>query len=170
MQNFETGMGQSMALPLTGMYFWPLQIAMQALATAWMAPEALAQAIHPSSSSLVNLQSTNSSPETDRAVPMKHGYGREIGQLLDVVALLVKDLEKRKKSFTKAEEVAHFWALKDDIDELRGKTSRQRVNRILADVKWLERMDRAAFDELRDGLRKLVAEEPAQDDAGPGSL
>jgi hypothetical protein len=145
------------SLPGTDLLFLPMQLAAQALAAVRLAPEVLGQAINPGWSSVVNINSNNSAaPETERAVLTKYSYGRQLGRLIDVVELLVKDLEERQPDRSKAESVAKFRALENDIAEVKNCAAARRVDRIVADVEALSRSDDAEFRELKERLRKVL--------------
>jgi hypothetical protein len=143
-----------------GWFWWPLQLATQALAAFRTGPDTLTQAINPWSA-VINVNSNNSAaPETERAVLAKHSYGRQLGRSSDVVALLIRriDASERPLSGEDRRAIGDFEQMKREIDELKAESARQRVDRLVAEAELLERSDPAAFGELRQRLRGLMAD------------
>lgn len=140
--------------------FWPWQLAAQAWTGFRVVPEALTQAINPWNT-VVNINSNNSgAPEIERAVLTKYSYGRQLGRLNDVVALLVKRLEDAKLPLSSEEEraIAEFTALEADVDRMKKAALAHRVGRVVDDLESLRRSDPAAFGKLTERLRKLFRE------------
>ena len=148
-------------LRVANLFFWPWQLAAQ----TWLrlVPESLTQAINPWNT-VVNINSNNSgAPETERAVLTKYSYGRQLGRLTDVVALLVKRLENPQLPFGREDEqsLAEFKELRSDIAGMKKAALERRASRIVEDLESLRRSDPVAFGKLTERLRKLLAEAAA---------
>lgn len=148
--------------PAAQLFAWPLQLAQlsaQAFQAALprLAPDALAQSINPGWSSVVNINSNNSSaPETEQTVVARHSYGRQLGRVMDVVGLLVDDLQAREGSVSQDERIEDFRRLQADIDDIKGRAAERRLERIAGDLEALRRADEAAYERLKARLRELV--------------
>lgn len=139
-------------------FLWPMQLATRALANLGLAPEALTQAINPWSA-VININSNNSSSRaTELAVLTKYSYGRQLGRLNDVVALLVERVDEARRPLSADERTAigEFETMKLEVDVLKLEAARARVDRVVAEVEQLERSDPAAFEELVQRLRRLL--------------
>ena len=148
--------------PAAQLFAWPLQLAQlsaQAFQAALprLAPDALAQSINPGWSSVVNINSNNSSaPETEQTVVARHSYGRQLGRLMDVVGLLIDDLQAREGSVSQDERIEDFRRLQVDIDDIKRRAAERRLDRIAGDLEMLRRADEAAYERLKARLRELV--------------
>jgi hypothetical protein len=148
--------------PAAQLFAWPLQwaqLSAQAFQAALprLAPDALAQSINPGWSSVVNINSNNSSaPETEQTVVARHSYGRQLGRLMDVVGLLIDDLQAREGSVSQDERIEDFRRLQADIDDIKRRAAERRLDRIAGDLETLRRADEAAYERLKARLRELV--------------
>jgi hypothetical protein len=148
--------------PAAQWFVWPLQLAQlsaQAVQAALprLAPEALAQSINPGWSSVVNINSNNSSaPETEQTIVARHSYGRQLGRLMDVVGLLIDDLQAREGSVSQDERIEDFRRLQVDIDGIKRRAAERRLDRTAGDLETLRRADEAAYERLKARLRELV--------------
>jgi hypothetical protein len=153
---------QASMVRVTDWLFLPWTLVAQVWARLGLTPETLTQAINPWNT-VVNINSNNSAaPEIERAVLTKYSYGRQLGRLNDVVALLVKRLEDSKPSLSSEEEraIAQFTALEGDVDKMKKAGLALRVGRVVDDLESLRRSDPVAFGKLTERLRKLFREAP----------
>jgi hypothetical protein len=98
------------------------------------APDNLVQPILPGWT--FNINSHNSSaPQTEVDVVAKHGYGRQLGRMADVLELLT---------------------MKHDIDNVKQDAAAARISRITKDLALLKAQDEAQYVRLRDALREAL--------------
>lgn len=143
--------------PVLQWFTWPLQYTQAFLAALPKgASDALAQTINPLT---IAINSYNSSaPETEQTVLARHSYGRQLGRLSDVVALLVEELEARDPARADDKRVAQFSALQAEIEDIKLKAAERRLARIASDLEALRAADAQAYERLKGRLRELVRE------------
>ena len=96
----------------------------------------------------LNVNAFNSSaPQTEAEVVQRHSYGRQLGRISEVVALLL-DASKLDKTDKR---VTDFRAMQQDIADIKAGNPIARVEQLISDLKQLELLDPAAH-------RRLVAE------------
>jgi len=109
-------------------------------------PNTLVQPILPGWT--LNVNAFNSSaPQTEAEVVQRHSYGRQLGRISEVVALLL-DASKLDKTDKR---VTDFRAMQQDIADIKAGNPIARVEQLISDLKQLELLDPAAH-------RRLVAE------------
>jgi hypothetical protein len=138
-------------------FTWPFQFAQAFLAALPKgAPDNLAQNINPWSAT-VNINSNNSSaPDTEQSVLARHSYGRQLGRLSDVVALLVEELDARDPAAADDKRIAQFRELQTEIEAIKVEAAVRRLARIAADLEALRGADAQAYERLKARLRDVV--------------
>jgi len=119
--------------------------------TVWRgAPDTLVQPILPGWTFNIN-SSNSSSPQTEVDVVAKHGYGRQLGRMADVLELLIAE---RPAKASKDQRVVEFLTMKHDIDNVKQAAAAARITRITKDLALLRVQDEAQYVRLRDALRE----------------
>ncbi|MDM0110783.1 hypothetical protein QTI66_01410 [Variovorax sp. J22R133] len=136
-----------------GLWFWP-----QGWSWPALAPRNLYQPISSDFSvgSLISVTNVNSSaPDIERDVLQQHSYGRQIGRLLDAVALLVERLPEKVKQ---DERVVALEQLVQDVEDIKDAARKPRLQRLEEQIDALKRDDPKAYETL---LRKLAPDDAA---------
>jgi hypothetical protein len=117
--------------------FWPM----------WpnLVPEKLEQPILPINFSTTINEANSSAPDTERRIVAQDSYGRQIGRLMDVVALLVARETEADPALSKDKCIADLMELKARIDTEKAEARRTRQDRLVGDLLDLKRKDAATF-------------------------
>jgi hypothetical protein len=101
-----------------------------------------------------NITEQNSSdPDTERAIVASQGYGRQLGRMMDAIALLIEDLPetaREKKAFQEFDKV------RLEINDIKEKVAVRRLNRIAADLAMLKETEPAEYDRVAAKLRAVL--------------
>ncbi|HJW11681.1 MAG TPA: hypothetical protein VJ598_07840 [Albitalea sp.] len=122
---------------------WPFAAARNWASLFNLAPQTLTQPINPgwTLGNVINVTENNSSaPATEREIVSRHSYGRQLGRIMDVLAVLLDSgaLDARKLSAADRKRVSDFRALAHDIDEMKSREAIKRVERIVGDLAYLK--------------------------------
>jgi hypothetical protein len=126
---------------------WPLETYMRQLAA--LVPRNVTEPILPGwnfGTIYVNEQNSRS-PETERAIVSEASYGRQLGRLMDAVAVLI---DERSPDLPRPKALDELIELRDRIAEVKKRTAESRLKRIESDLDALKR-------ERPDDYRALVA-------------
>jgi len=116
-----------------------------------LAPNTLVQPILPGWT--LNVNAFNSSaPQTEADVVSKHSYGRQLGRISEVLAILL-DARDPKRSDERFED---FRTMTDEIDQIKAGNAEARVARLLADLDLLKVLRPEAHARLKDELKKRL--------------
>lgn len=101
-----------------------------------LAPENLTQPILPNwqFGGIINNQNS-AAPATEEQILAKHSYGRQIGRLLDAVSLLIAE---RPQGGSPHEAFKELDELKKEIDAIKAKASKRRVETLRDDLERLK--------------------------------
>lgn len=117
----------------TGNGFDPTGWLQQWSAAMRLAPQTLVQPILPGWT--LNVNAFNSSaPQTEGEIVQRHSYGRQLGRISEVLALLLDERDPKRADAR----FADFRAMTDEIDELKAGNAVARVERLLADLDLLK--------------------------------
>ena len=79
---------------------------------------------------MINITEQNSSaPDTEREIVAAQSYGRQLGRVMDALAVLIAGLPKEKQDATAFEE---FAKIRREIDDIKAQAAVQRLDRIAA--------------------------------------
>ena len=119
-----------------------------------LAPQNLTQPILPGWT--LNINSNNSSsPQTEADVLNRHSYGRQLGRISDVLAVLVA---AQPKAVQQGEAVTEFLAMKREIDAIKTQGAAQRIEQLAGDVERLLAQGDAQLErQLREALQRVLA-------------
>lgn len=121
--------------------------------TVWRgAPDNLVQPILPGWTFNIN-SNNSSSPQTEMDIVAKHGYGRQLGRMADVLELLIAE---RHAKAPKDKRVLEFLTMKHDIDNVKQDAAAARIAQITKDLALLKAQDEAQYVRLRNDLREAL--------------
>ena len=118
-------------------------------------PQVLGQAILPGWTFAIN-NVNSSAPQTEAAVVAQNSYGRQLGRISDVLAVLLHDRDDIRAD----EHVVDFLAMKAEIDETKTRAAEDRLDQIRADLLTLRRGDPARYASLRAALASALEQAP----------
>ena len=126
-------------------------------ASTLSAPQNLEQPILPGwiFGSVVNVNDQNSAaPEVEAAILRSHSYGRQLGQIVDALQVLVA--ERKEAGGGRNDFLDKFSEMKQAIDRVKAEAATARVEQLRSDLAHLKDRDRAEYDRLRaEVLRAL---------------
>ncbi len=117
------------------------------------APKNLVQPILPGwFSSVVNITEQNSSaPETEREIVAAHSYGRQLGRVMDALAVLIADSPRQDEpAFEEFARMCH------QIDDIKANSAARRLDRAAADLATLKETKREEYERLAAKLREAL--------------
>jgi hypothetical protein len=120
------------------------------------APRNFAQPILPGwvFGSVTNITGQNSSaPDTEQEIVAEHSYGRQLGRVMDAVAVLIADLPKVKQDATAFEE---FNKIRREIDDIKAQAATRRLDHIAADLATLKETKPEEYERLAATLREAL--------------
>ena len=140
-------------MPATDTAAWdPTRWMKQWSAAMSLAPSTLVQPIQPGWT--VNVNGFNSSaPQTETEVVQRHSYGRQLGRITDVLAVLLDEHDAARAD----ERFKDFRTMKDEIDAIKSGNAIARVERLLADLDLLKQLRPADHERLRSEIRKRLS-------------
>ena len=122
------------------------------------APKQLLQPILPGwvFGSVTNITEQNSSaPDTEREILASNSYGRQLGRIMDALAVLIDRLppeEQEKEAFKE------FTEVRDQINDIKQKAAGRRIDRIIADLAALKETRPEEYRRLAATLRDALRE------------
>jgi hypothetical protein len=120
------------------------------------APRHLVQPILPGwvFGSMTNITEQNSSaPDTEREIVAAQSYGRQLGRVLDALAILIADLPKAKQDARAFEELSE---IRREIDRIKVQAAARRLDRIAADLATLKETKPEEYERLAATLRETL--------------
>ena len=103
--------------------------------------------------SVINITEQNSSaPDTEREIVAAQSYGRQLGRVMDALAVLIADLPKAKQDATAFKE---FAKIRREIDDIKAQAAARRLDRIAADLATKETKPKE-YERLAATLREAV--------------
>ena len=119
------------------------------------APRNFAQPILPGWFGIVtNITEQNSSaPDTEREIVAAQSYGRQLGRVLDALAVVIADLPKEQQDAPAFEE---FAKLRREIDDIKAQAAARHLDRIAADLATLKATKPEEYERLAATLRKAL--------------
>ena len=116
------------------------------------APKNLVQPILPGwFSSVTNITEQNSSaPDTEREIVAVHSYGRQLGRVMDALAVLIADSPKQDPAFDE------FAKMRRQIDDIKANSAARRLDRAALDLATLKAMKPEEYERLVAKLRDAL--------------
>ncbi|ESQ93114.1 hypothetical protein ABAC460_02320 [Asticcacaulis sp. AC460] len=109
------------------------------------APNTLNQPILPGWSFLTVNEANSSAPDTEKRIVAQDSYGRQIGRLMDVVDILVREAEKTSPDLSGDKCVMALDDLKARVDEAKAEAQKLRQDRLIEDLLALKRSNAVQF-------------------------
>jgi hypothetical protein len=132
----------------------PWRLALQATQALALAPHNLTQPINTgwTFGNLIQVTERNSSaPDTEQQIVGRHSYGRQLGRVMDAVALLLERADASTRDDARAED---FAALQRDVLAIKREQSAARLQRLRDELVSLRRDHPEAWRELQALLRE----------------
>jgi hypothetical protein len=119
------------------------------------APRNFVQPILPGWFGIVtNITEQNSSaPDTEREIVAAQSYGRQLGRVMDALAVVIADLPKEQQDAPAFEE---FAKLRREIDDIKAQAAARHLERIAADLATLKATKPEEYERLAATLRKAL--------------
>jgi hypothetical protein len=120
------------------------------------APQNLVQPILPGwvIGNVTNITEQNSSaPDTEREIVAAQSYGRQLGRVMDALAVLIAALPKAEQDATAFKE---FTKIYGEINDIKAKAAAGRIDRIAADLAMLEKTAPQEYERLAARLREAL--------------
>jgi len=120
------------------------------------APRNLVQPILPGwvFGSVTNITEQNSSaPDTEREIVAAQSYGRQLGRIMDALAVLIAELPEAKQAEKAFEE---FTAIRLQIDAIKAKAAARRLNEIASDLSTLKETNLEEYGRVAATLQHLL--------------
>jgi hypothetical protein len=104
----------------------------------------------------INITEQNSSdPDAERTIVASQSYGRQIGRMMDAVALLIEHLPEQDRQ---AEAFREFAEVRTEIKGIKEKIAARRLSRIAVDLATLKKSKREEYDSIAAKLRALLSD------------
>ena len=127
----------------------PWQLALQVAQAFALAPRQLTQPINTgwTFGNLIQVTEQNSSaPDTERQIVGRHSYGRQLGRVMDAVALLLEHADASTRGDPRADD---FAALQRDVQTIKRAQAAARLQRLRDELVKLRRDHPEGWQELR---------------------
>jgi hypothetical protein len=112
-------------------WLWPLQ-ALSAQFAA-LAPQSLYQPL--TFGNIIVNEKNSRSPETERDILAEQSYGRQLGRLMDAVALLI---DERPEDLPRPKAFDELQALRAEIEAIKQRSAASRLDRLESDLARLK--------------------------------
>jgi hypothetical protein len=119
-------------------------------------PQTLLQPILPGwvFGNVTNITEQNSkAPDTEREIVSAVSYGRQLGRIMDALALLISNLPKTKQD---AKAFEAFAEIHREIDRIKIDAATQRLDRVATDLTTLRETKPEEFDRLAARFRDIL--------------
>ncbi len=100
-------------------------------------------------------ENNSSDPPTERDIVSQYSYGKQLGQLMDAVDVLISELPKKSISSENIGKLEQLQNLKKNIDEIKSGVASSRFERVKADLEWLRLHAEKQYQDLFNELRPL---------------
>lgn len=137
---------------------WPWQWPIDKIPNpfAVFAPQTLDQPINPgwTFGNVISVTEQNSTaPDTERDVVAADSYGRQLGRVIDALAVLIAE---RPKKSPDVKALDALMQLRDKIDGIKSRAAGRRLERIGADLAALKRTDSGEYRRVVAALRNAL--------------
>jgi hypothetical protein len=107
--------------------------------------------------SVTNITEQNSSdPDAERTIVAAQSYGRQLGRVMDALAVLIADLPKAKQDAPAFDE---FTKIRREIADIKAQAATRRLDRIAADLAALKETKPEEYARLAATLREALKSE-----------
>lgn len=99
-------------------------------------------------------EQNSSAPDTERNIVAAESYGRQLGRVLDALAVLIADLREQQQRRPALQDLL---ALHEKIDGIKSRSAAGRVDRFLADLDELKVSNADAYRRVMARLRDALS-------------
>jgi hypothetical protein len=119
----------------------------------------LTQPINPgwSFGNVIVNNANSSAPDIEQEVVSRHSYGRQIGRLMDAVAVLVAQLPPDTKTHKRPPAIGQFLELVKEVQQIKDAGKVARLTRLRRELEALKNEDRTAWEKLVGGIATTTA-------------
>jgi hypothetical protein len=104
--------------------------------------------------SITNITEHNSSaPDTERAIVAAQSYGRQLGRIMDALAVLISDLPEPQRHATAFKE---FAKIRKEINNIKARAAFGRLDRIADDLAALKEAKPAEYERVAGHIRAAL--------------
>jgi hypothetical protein len=104
--------------------------------------------------SVTNITEQNSSaPDTERAIVAAQSYGRQLGRIMDALAVLIADLPQQEQHEKAFEE---FASIRNEINDIKARGASGRLDRITDDLAALKQAKPAEYERVATNIRAAL--------------
>jgi hypothetical protein len=140
--------------------FWPWSTWMSSLGwpSSAIAPQNLNQPILPGwmiGNSIVVNETNSSSPETEQKIVANESYGRQLGRVIDALAVLI---EERRPGSPQPTALNDLIALRDKVNDIKAEVEATRGQRIEAQLASLKTRSPDEYRRILSLLKTDLAE------------
>jgi len=124
----------------------------------WWFSEIVQQPINPgwTFGNLTINEQNSSAPDTERDIVAVDSYGRQLGHIIDALAILIE----KQSDWTRQPAFKELITMRDNIEEIKAGAAARRLDRIAADLDELRNKDdKSEYRRLVEKLRKALADE-----------
>jgi hypothetical protein len=101
-------------------------------------------------------EQNSSAPDTERDIVAVDSYGRQLGHIIDALAVLIKE----RSDWTRQPAFEELITMREKIEQIKGRSAARRLDRIVADLAELRnRNDKSEYRRLVENLRRALAED-----------
>jgi uncharacterized membrane protein (UPF0182 family) len=101
-------------------------------------------------------EQNSSAPDTERDIVAVDSYGRQLGHVIDALAVLIKE----QPDWTRQPAFEQLITMRANIEQIKARSAARRFDRIAADIVELRNKDdKAEYRRLVEKLRKALGDE-----------
>jgi hypothetical protein len=123
-----------------------------------LAPRTLTQSILPGWIVASNVQVTeanSTAPDTEQAIVATHSYGRQLGRMMDALAVLI---DERPADLPPEPALEQFKKLRGEVEAIKLAQAAKRIDHVIADLKLLEKEHAEEYRQRVVALRAALDE------------
>jgi hypothetical protein len=103
---------------------------------------------------VTNITEQNSSaPDTERAIVAAQSYGRQLGRIMDALAVVIADLPEQEQH---AKALQEFAEIRKEINNIKAKAASGRLDRITDDLATLKETKPAEYERVAAQIRAAL--------------
>ena len=101
-------------------------------------------------------EQNSSAPDTERDIVAVDSYGRQLGHVIDALAVLIRE----RSDWTHQPAFKELITMRDRIEEIKARSAARRLDRIAADLAELRnKTDNSEYQRLVEKLRKALTDQ-----------
>jgi predicted unusual protein kinase regulating ubiquinone biosynthesis (AarF/ABC1/UbiB family) len=100
-------------------------------------------------------EQNSSAPDTERDIVAVDSYGRQLGHIIDALAVLIQE----QPQWTRKPAFEQLITMRAKIEQIKARSAARRLDRIAADIVELRNNDKSEYRRLVEKLQKALADE-----------